>query len=68
MADRVMYEVIRPGTSGFEADVLKFTDDFEEAKKVPGEIWKITYEGQGWKQWKTELIFKPNEQLTLDIK
>lgn len=60
-----MYEVVTPGTAGFNADVLKFTDELSEAKKIPGDIWKITYEGDGWKRWKEEKIFEANKQLSL---
>jgi hypothetical protein len=57
--NRIMYQVIVPGTygsDGFNREVLKFTPDLDEAKKVKGEIWKIDYVGFTWKRWKEERI------------
>jgi hypothetical protein len=56
MNNRVMYQVVTPGTFGFEADVLRFTDDLADAKKYAGEIWRITYVEWSWKRWKEEKI------------
>jgi hypothetical protein len=57
---QIMYEVIKPGTHGFDADVLKFTDDKAEAGKAAkqnsAELWQVTYEGDSWKRWKEERI------------
>jgi hypothetical protein len=59
MNNRIMYQTIKRGTygeDGFNADVLRFTDDLEDAKKYDGEIYKITYVEYTWKIWKIELI------------
>lgn len=40
----------------FEADLLKITQDEEEANKVPGALYAIYTEGNSWKEYKIELI------------
>lgn len=54
-----MYKAIVPGTygtDGFDAEVLRFTDDLEDAKTYSTEVWKITYVDWSWKIWKEEPV------------